>query len=85
MDSNLTTTEIEEDPQWSRPPADGHTLEGCRRSYLYELIKEGKIRSVALRRKGRQRGIPLIDRASLRKFIAAECDRNTKRGRCLKQ
>jgi hypothetical protein len=71
----LTTAEIGNDPQWVRPPKYGQTIEGCGRSYLYELIKEGRIRSVALRRREKQRGIRLIHLPSLRKFIA-ECDRD---------
>jgi hypothetical protein len=37
------------DPEWVRPPKSGQTIEGCSRAYLYELIKDGTIRSVALR------------------------------------
>jgi hypothetical protein len=66
----LTTTEIVSDPEWVRPPKCGQTLEGCGRSFLYELIKEEKIRSVALRARDKQRGIRLIHLPSLRRFIA---------------
>lgn len=70
----LTTSEIGNDPEWVRPPKYGQTIEGIGRSYLYELIKEGAIRSIALRRREKQRGIRLIHLPSLRKFIA-ECDK----------
>jgi hypothetical protein len=66
----LTSTEIVNDPEWVRPPKPGQTVEGCARSFLYELIKERKIRSVALRAREKQRGIRLIHLPSLRRFIA---------------
>jgi hypothetical protein len=68
-----TTTPITNDPEWVRPPKPGQTIEGCGRSFLYELIKTRRIRSVALRARDKQRGIRLIHLPSLRKFIA-ECD-----------
>jgi len=74
MDTNVCTVRnISHDPEWIRPPKAGQTIEGCSRAYLYELIKQRKIRSVALRRPENQRGIRLIHLPSLRKFIA-ECD-----------
>jgi hypothetical protein len=69
----LTTTEIGNDPEWARPPKGGETLEGLGRSYLYQRIKDGSIRSIALRRRDKERGIRLIHLPSLRKFIA-DCD-----------
>jgi len=66
----LTTTEIATDAEWVRPPKPGQTVEGLGRSFLYELIKQGKIRSVALRSRDKQRGIRLIHLPSLRRFIA---------------
>ena len=71
----FTTSENGNDPEWVRPPKVGQTIEGCGRSYLYELIADGLIRSVALRRRNHKRGIRLIHLPSLRKFIA-ECDRD---------
>ncbi len=41
------------------------------RSLTYELIKEGKLRTVCLRRKGRQSGIRLIAADSIRAYIAS--------------
>jgi hypothetical protein len=74
---DYTDKNILHDPEWVRPPKSGQTIEGCSRAYLYELIKDGTIRSVALRRREKQRGIRLIHLPSLRKFIAeCDCDQN---------
>ena len=45
---------------------------GIRRSTAYELIGEGKIKSVAVKRKGTRSGIRLIDFGSVREFLRAE-------------
>jgi hypothetical protein len=42
---------------------------GIRRSTAYELINAGKIKSVAVRKKGARSGIRLIDFASVREFL----------------
>jgi len=43
------------------------------RTLAYELLKEGKIRSVNLRREGRVRGKRLVEVSSVREFLAS-CD-----------
>ena len=42
---------------------------GIRRSTAYELINQGKIKSVAVRKKGARFGIRLIDFGSVRDFL----------------
>jgi len=42
---------------------------GIRRSTAYELIGAGKIKSVAVRKKGARSGIRLIDFNSVREFL----------------
>lgn len=41
------------------------------RSYLYQLVAEGKIRSVSIRKPGAIRGRRLFDCASIRRFLAS--------------
>ena len=54
--------------EWLRP-ADVRARYGLSRSYLYELISEQKVHSVALRREGRQKGVRLVSASSLTAFI----------------
>ncbi|MDQ3119447.1 MAG: hypothetical protein M3Q89_07770 [Verrucomicrobiota bacterium] len=42
------------------------------RSKTYQLINEGKIRSVVIRNKGARSGLRLIDMASVRDFLKAQ-------------
>ena len=42
---------------------------GIRRSTAYELINAGKIKSVAVKKKGTRSGIRLIDFGSVRDFL----------------
>ncbi|MFN0128009.1 MAG: hypothetical protein ACKV19_15120 [Verrucomicrobiales bacterium] len=55
--------------EWVRLPLPGQRLEGLGRSYLYELITQGRIRSYALKKRGAVRGIRLIHLPSLREYI----------------
>jgi hypothetical protein len=48
---------------------------GIGRSLCYELLKNGRIRSVNLRREGRRRGKRLIEVQSVREYLAS-CDNN---------
>jgi len=47
---------------------------GLSKSYLYELIDRGKIRSVSLRQKGSLRGKRLFDVESVRQYLRANYD-----------
>jgi hypothetical protein len=47
---------------------------GIGRSLCYELLKDGRIRSVNLRREGRVRGKRLIEVQSVRKFLDSSSD-----------
>jgi hypothetical protein len=55
-------------PEWLRTP-DATIVSGIGRSSLYELIKEGRVKSVCLRKRNNLRGIRLINTDSLSKFI----------------
>lgn len=55
-------------PEWLRI-AGAVTLYGIGRSSLYELIAEGKIKSVCLRQRGSARGIRLISADSLSAYL----------------
>jgi len=74
----MLTTEIQQDthsgpvtlnPRWLRIPA-AVRYSGLSRSRLYELISEGKIRSICLKsNKGAERGVRLLDRESIDTFM----------------
>ena len=76
----MLTTEIQTDthggpvtlsPRWLRIPA-AVRYSGLSRSRLYELLSDGKIRSICLKsNKGAERGIRLIDRESIDSFMLA--------------
>lgn len=55
-------------PEWLRLP-EATDVCGISRSSLYVAMREGKIRSVCLRKKNNQRGIRLINADSLYAFI----------------
>jgi predicted DNA-binding transcriptional regulator AlpA len=56
-------------PRWLRIPA-AVKYSGLSRSRLYELLSEGKIRSICVKsQKWAQRGIRLIDRESIDLFM----------------
>jgi hypothetical protein len=58
-------------PEFCRP-ADNRRLFGLGRSYTYQLIASGAIRSICLRKPGAKTGIRLIDVESVRAFIRAQ-------------
>jgi hypothetical protein len=47
---------------------------GIKRSLAYELLHEGAIRGVSLRRRGAERGKRLFDVDSVRKFLRAQME-----------
>ena len=57
-------------PEWIRI-VDAVRLSGIGRSHLYQLIEQGKIRSVCLRERQKVRGIRLINVRSLHDYIAS--------------
>ena len=76
----MLTTEIQQDthsgpvtlhPRWLRIPA-AVKYSGLSRSRLYELLSEGKIRSICLKsHKTAERGVRLLDRESIDSFMLA--------------
>jgi len=62
-------------PEWLRLP-DAVRVSGVGRSTLYSLITSGAIKSVALRKRGCQRGIRLINADSLRRYIESFAEEN---------
>jgi hypothetical protein len=55
-------------PEWLRIP-DAVRLSGLGRSTIYNLLGSGCLKSVAVRKRGCQRGIRLISADSLRAYI----------------
>ncbi len=68
----LTTAPIEQGAEWVRLPRPGSHLCGLGRTYLYQLTKSGKIKSVALREPGKARGVRLLYKPSILAFIEAQ-------------
>jgi hypothetical protein len=74
----MLTTEIQQDtctgpvtlsPRWLRIPS-AVKYSGLSRSRLYELITEGKIKSICLKsHRDAARGVRLIDRESIDRFM----------------
>lgn len=57
--------------------ADTHGIKrifGISRSFAYDLLKHGKIRSISLRKPGRAKGRRLFDVASVRDFLRSQED-----------
>jgi hypothetical protein len=48
---------------------------GIKRSLAYQLLNDGAIRGVSLRRRGQVRGKRLFDVASVREFLKGQPDR----------
>jgi hypothetical protein len=80
----MLTTELQQDthsgpvtlnPRWLRIPA-AVKYSGLSRSRLYELLSEGRIKSVCVKsHKGAERGVRLLDRESVDSFmLALVCD-----------
>jgi hypothetical protein len=66
-----TTTELF--PEFIRIP-DCKRLFGIRRSTLYQILRTGKVKSVALRRDGAAKGCRLISTASLRDWLSSQIE-----------
>ncbi|MEI7774860.1 MAG: hypothetical protein WCK17_08795 [Verrucomicrobiota bacterium] len=65
-----TTAPVQPGLEWLRP-GDVRPRYGIGRSLLYELLKEGKIKSVCLRREGRATGIRLVSAISIEAYISS--------------
>jgi hypothetical protein len=67
-------------PRWLRVPG-AVKYSGLSRSKLYELLSDGRIRSICVRsQKGAQRGVRLIDRESIDSFISDPSEPANTRG-----
>jgi hypothetical protein len=76
----MLTTELQQDthsgpvtlnPRWLRIPA-AVKYSGLSRSRLYELLSEGRIKSICVKsHKGAERGVRLLDRESIDSFMLA--------------
>jgi hypothetical protein len=67
-------------PEWLRIP-DATRFSGLGRSSLYELIKEGRVKSVCLRKRNNIRGIRLINADSLNAFLESFAEQPQTEGR----
>jgi hypothetical protein len=56
-------------PRWMKVPA-AVRYSGLSRAKLYILLASGEIRSASVRIKGKDRGIRIIDRESIDKFLS---------------
>lgn len=59
------------EPEWIRIPQASAWCGMCRSS-LYQLINEGKVRSVSMRERGTTRGTRLISFPSLKAFLESK-------------
>ena len=68
----LSDFEVVESPssywKWKRVNA-AAKISGIPRSRLFEMIKEGQIRSATVRHKGKTRGLRMVDMESLDRFL----------------
>jgi hypothetical protein len=53
-------------------PADCRRLFGVGRSYVYQLIASGDVKSISLRKRGAKTGIRLIDVQSVRDYLRGQ-------------
>ena len=54
--------------------ADARRMFGLARTYCYQLIKEGKIRSACIRKRGAKTGVRLLDVSSVREFLRSQME-----------
>ncbi len=73
LSASITTPSGTVVPCYTRMPAPGHCepITGLRRGVLYELAREGKIKTAVLRRKGANKGVRLLNVQSLLAFLAS--------------
>jgi hypothetical protein len=70
-DNSLTTAPLESDPELiSLPRATAKWSIG--RSRWYSAIADGEIESIALRRKGKTRGLRLLNVSSVKRWLASQ-------------
>jgi len=77
MDAQLTTEPIKASTQHDAEFVDVEGLRqrfGIKRSLAYQLLQDGAIHGVSLRRNGRQRGKRLFDVESVRTFLQGRRD-----------
>lgn len=68
--------------EWARIPRTGEKLEGLYRSQLFALVKNGEIKSAAIKTPGAARaGMRLIHIPSLRNWIASHVTSETEGAR----
>jgi hypothetical protein len=58
------------EPRWLRVPA-AVTYSGISRAKLFVLMAEGQIKSASITSAGKSRGIRVIDRLSIDKFLSS--------------
>ena len=68
VDASFTTAPVQPGVEWLRP-ADVRPRYGIGKSLLYELIAQGDVKSVCLRRQGKATGMRLVSAASLNAYI----------------
>lgn len=68
LPANIHQFQPDSTPEWLRVPAACHRF-SVSRSWLYERITAGDIKTASLRKRGSIRGIRLVSRDSLAAFI----------------
>ncbi len=63
------TEEVTAQGHWARLPSRGY-VEGLSRSFIFGLIRAGRIRTAHIVQPGRKKGIRLVFLPSLREYIA---------------
>ena len=67
---NESAARVNPGAEWARIPPTGATLEGMFRSQIFALIRDGKVRSAAVKKPGAARtGMRLVHLPSLRAWI----------------
>lgn len=83
----MNSTELTTEPVRAATPGNPEFLDaegveeyfGLRRSLLFRLLQENKIRGVSIRQTGRLRGKRLFDCSSIRRFLLSNVDRDPDR------
>lgn len=79
----MNSTDLSPEPFNAAPPASPEFLDaagvekhfGIRKSLLFRLLAENRVRGISIRKRGRLRGKRLFECSSIRKFLLANVDR----------
>ena len=70
MTADFVVSTAQTQPEWIRLPTKGHCpFFGLSRGHYYQLINDGKIKSVSIRKPGSATGVRLVNFDSVKTFI----------------